>query len=53
MFALPGQNRRMLLRDIESLLQLDPTHLSCYGLAVEEGTPFHHQHRSGELVASR
>ncbi|MFA5515631.1 MAG: radical SAM family heme chaperone HemW [Desulfuromonadales bacterium] len=49
MFATPGQSRRRLLRDLDSLLQLDPAHVSCYGLAIEEDTPFQHQHAHGEF----
>ncbi len=49
MFALPGQTRRGLLRELEALLRLEPEHLSCYGLTVEEETPFYHLHRAGGL----
>jgi oxygen-independent coproporphyrinogen-3 oxidase len=30
-------------------LELAPEHLSCYGLSIEEQTPFHHLHRRGGL----
>ncbi len=40
MFGLPGQGREELLQDLSALLQLQPDHLSCYGLTVEAGTPF-------------
>ncbi len=49
MFALPGQRVGDLEREIDAYLALAPEHLSCYGLAVEEETPFHHRHRAGEL----
>ncbi|WP_298038175.1 radical SAM family heme chaperone HemW [uncultured Desulfuromonas sp.] len=49
MFALPGQSAADLLRDLEEVLAWAPEHLSCYGLSMEEGTPFHHQHRAGGL----
>jgi oxygen-independent coproporphyrinogen-3 oxidase len=50
MFALPGESRRTLLADLEALLQLGPEHLSCYGLTVEEATPFHARQCSGGLT---
>lgn len=49
MFGLPGQGRLDLLRELDAVLALGPDHLSCYGLAVEEDTPFHHLHRAGNL----
>lgn len=49
MFALPGQTVADLHREIDLLLDLAPEHLSCYGLSVEEQTPFHHLHRRGGL----
>jgi len=47
MFGLPGQDCGDLLQDLAALLQLQPNHLSCYGLTVEEGTPFENLQRSG------
>ncbi len=49
MFALPGQTTADLNDEIGRLLELAPEHLSCYGLTIEEGTPFHHLHRRGGL----
>lgn len=49
MFGLPGQTPEDLLQDLQAVLLLEPDHLSCYGLAVEDDTPFHHLHRSGGL----
>lgn len=39
MFGLPGQTTEILLDSLEKTLALAPTHLSCYGLKLEEGTP--------------
>lgn len=47
MFGLPGQDRGDLLQDLSALLRLHPNHLSCYGLTVEEGTPFEKLQRGG------
>ncbi len=49
-FALPGQTPEELERELAAYLELQPEHLSVYGLTIEEGTPFHHQHRRGQLA---
>ncbi|OEU76349.1 MAG: hypothetical protein BA869_05415 [Desulfuromonadales bacterium C00003107] len=49
MFGLPSQSRDELLEDLFALLQLQPDHLSCYGLTVEAGTPFEEQQSRGAL----
>ncbi len=50
MFGLPGQGPDELLQDLDALLRLQPEHLSCYGLTVEEGTPFEELQRTGVLA---
>lgn len=40
MFGLPGQTLEQWAATLESAVALGPTHLSCYGLIVEESTPF-------------
>lgn len=49
MFALPGQREADLAEELDQALALAPEHLSCYGLSVEEQTPFYHLHRRGGL----
>ncbi len=49
-FGLPGQTLAELQLELEDFLVLEPDHLSVYGLTLEEETPFHHQHRRGELT---
>ncbi len=39
MFGLPGQSQREWTETLESAIALEPSHLSCYGLILEEGTP--------------
>ena len=39
-YGLPGQSMQAWQNSVETLLALQPDHLSCYGLTVEEGTPF-------------
>ncbi|WP_429884845.1 radical SAM family heme chaperone HemW [Geoalkalibacter halelectricus] len=50
MFALPGQSLEGLERDIDAFLALEPDHLSCYGLSIEEHTSFHQACARGELL---
>ncbi len=40
MFALPGQTLKSLQADLKKAMALPVTHISCYGLKIEEGTPF-------------
>ena len=41
MYGLPGQTRESWEATLRNVLQLEPEHISCYGLKVEEGTPMH------------
>ena len=41
MSSLPGQNKEMLQTTLEQVIALQPEHISCYSLMVEEGTPFY------------
>ena len=47
MLGLPGQTLADMEETLESALALSPTHLSCYGLIVEEGTKMHDQVENG------
>jgi oxygen-independent coproporphyrinogen-3 oxidase len=49
-FALPGQGLEDLAADLEAILQVDPPHVSLYGLTIERGTPFERAVRHGELT---
>ncbi len=40
MFGIPHQTRESFSQTIDKVLACNPTHLSAYALAVEEGTPF-------------
>lgn len=40
MYALPGQSMQRLNNSLDTLLSLKAEHISCYGLKIEEGTPF-------------
>lgn len=41
MFGLPKQTTASWKKTLESAVKLEPKHLSCYGLKIEEGTPFY------------
>ncbi len=38
-YGLPGQTGESWRKSVEAALTMNPEHLSCYGLTVEEGTP--------------
>ena len=41
MYGLPGQTLPMWEKTLKNVLKLNPEHISCYGLKVEEGTPLY------------
>ena len=41
MYGLPGQSLQAWERTLSNVLKLQPEHISCYGLKVEEGTPLY------------
>jgi oxygen-independent coproporphyrinogen-3 oxidase len=49
-YSRPEQNLDHLRGEIALLLELQPQHLSCYGLTVEEGTPFAQMEKAGTLA---
>ncbi len=40
MYGLPGQDLQDWQETLDNVLRLLPEHVSCYGLKIEEGTPF-------------
>ena len=40
MYGLPGQDLMDWQETLDNVLRLMPEHISCYGLKIEEGTPF-------------
>lgn len=40
MYGLPGQDLQDWVETLDNVLRLNPEHISCYGLKIEEGTPF-------------
>lgn len=49
MFSLPDQTNSDWEETLEKTIHLKPTHISCYSLIVEEGTPFDQWKREGKL----
>jgi oxygen-independent coproporphyrinogen III oxidase len=52
MYGLPGQTLRSWTSTLQSLLDMDPAHISCYALTIEEGTKLAHdiaRHRAPPL----
>ncbi len=50
MMALPGQTVSSFQDTLDAVLALHPEHISCYGLIVEEGTPFAEGVTDGSIV---
>lgn len=49
MFSLPGQTPAMWEETLRHVSFLNPEHLSCYSLKLEEGTKLHAMHQEGML----
>ena len=50
MLGLPSQTISDVRETLEAAIALSPTHLSCYSLMVEEGTPIYRDITSGKLA---
>ena len=48
-YGLPGQSLGSWQETVEQVLALEPEHLSCYGLKVEEGTPLWQRRETEDL----
>jgi len=49
-YGLPGQTEESWQDAVEKAISLQPEHLSCYGLMVEEGTPLALRVEQGEVL---
>lgn len=49
-WGLPGQKRRDWLRELAEIVTMQPDHLSCYGLTLEEGTPLAADYDAGRVA---
>ncbi len=50
MYAFFGQTLNTLADSMQKLIDLNPEHISCYGLKIEDGTPFGNMLKNGELT---
>lgn len=50
MFSIPEQTEETWMRDLSSILEQRPEHLSFYSLQIEEGTPFYTLRQQGKLL---
>lgn len=48
-FAVPGQSLDSWLTNLRAAIELEPDHLSCYGLTYERGTPLFEQLQAGKV----
>jgi len=48
-FGIPAQSLSDFEYNLKSAIALEPTHLSVYGLTIEEGTPLFSAHKMGEF----
>ena len=50
-YGLAGVLRESVCADVEAVVALDPEHISCYCLEIEEGTPFARESQTGDMAA--
>jgi oxygen-independent coproporphyrinogen-3 oxidase len=50
MFGLPGQSLPAWERSLHEAIAFTPTHISVYGLTIEERTPFYRRQQRGQLA---
>ena len=51
MYGLPGQSLASWIRTVESLITLNPTHISCYALTIEDHTKLAQDIAKGMVAA--
>ena len=52
-FGVPGETPEVWQADLDAALQLEPDHISTYGLTFEQGTTFWNRLEHGELAPHR
>lgn len=50
-YAIPNQERSAWIENIDQAIALDPAHISCYAMTIEEKTAFGNWQRKGKLLA--
>jgi oxygen-independent coproporphyrinogen-3 oxidase len=49
-YGVPGQSVSDFKVDLRRIIELEPEHVSPYGLTIEKGTPFFQSYKSGRLI---
>ncbi|MDP6339985.1 MAG: radical SAM family heme chaperone HemW [Candidatus Marinimicrobia bacterium] len=49
-FNIPGQTMEIWQRDLQRIIDLEPEHMSCYSLTVEEGTQLYQYVNRGKVT---
>lgn len=49
-YGLPDQTMESWKKSVEALLKLNPEHLSCYGLKLEQGTPLYERREQEQMA---
>ncbi|SKA85819.1 oxygen-independent coproporphyrinogen-3 oxidase [Caloramator quimbayensis] len=50
MFGIPNQTMSNWVQTIENVLKLNPSHVSCYSLIIEEGTLYYEMYEKNQLT---
>ena len=51
-YGLPNQTKDDWAETLARVLELEPEHISCYGLKLEEGTPMYDEYRDSPVIPS-
>ncbi len=51
-YGLPNQTKGDWAETLARILELEPEHISCYGLKLEEGTPMHRDYMDSPVIPS-
>ncbi|MBR2716157.1 MAG: radical SAM family heme chaperone HemW [Oscillospiraceae bacterium] len=49
-YGLPNQTKEDWSDTLARILELEPEHVSCYGLKLEEGTPMYEEYRNSPVI---
>lgn len=51
-YGLPSQSKEEWAETLARVLELEPEHISCYGLKLEEGTPMYERYQDSPVMPS-
>ncbi len=49
MFGIPNQTTEAFEKTLDEAIKLNPEHISCYSLQIEQNTPFYEKYKYGKL----